>query len=204
MRILSISLLLASASLAVAAVVTPHDASACTCGPVGSGEMVDRVDVILVGRFVSSTGLVEGLGVRETLLVERYLKGSGPETIDVYDSPSTCGVMLGANPDERWLVFATLGDTGVLQTGKCHGTIVLDPPDPYTDEAARGAGLRELETVLGTPGVLVAPSALPDGGQGNLPTNSLSPWLVPLLAAGAAAGVAGLALLAAQGSRARP
>jgi len=172
----------------------PEEAHACTCDWPGVQAAVDRVDLVVVARFVSSTGLVEGLGLRETIQVERYLKGSGPEMIDVYDSPSTCGVMLGSSPGERWLVLASLDDSGVPHTGKCHGTTRLDPPDPYTDEVARATFLSEVETVLGAPGALTGPGAFPDGGGGNQPTHATGLWIIPLLVAAGATGAAGVFL----------
>ena len=165
MRMLPTTALLAGALVIAGAMRAPEEAHACTCDWPGVQAAVDRVDLVVVARFVSSTGLVEGLGLRETIQVERYLKGSGPEMIDVYDSPSTCGVMLGSSPGERWLVLASLDDSGVPHTGKCHGTTRLDPPDPYTDEVARATFLSEVETVLGAQVPSRAPGRSPMGEE---------------------------------------
>jgi hypothetical protein len=209
MRILAISALLAIPSIVAATLVAPQEVHACICDPAGSQELAGRIDLVVVARFVSREASIDPAvtpsGLKVTLEVERYLKGSGPEVIDVYDSPTSCGVGLGSPVGGRWLVFAYSDDTGALRTDKCTGTIRIEPMDVrFTSEDDLAEHLRAFETMFGAPGALVSPGAFPDGGGGNQPAHATGLWIVPLLAAGAAAGAAGLLLLTAGRRRARP
>jgi len=201
MRTLGASALVATALLAATAVAAPGRAHACSCAWPGVSAAVDREDLVVVGRVVfsewPSADIPPPRSVKVTIEVERYLKGSGPEAIDVYDAASTCGVMQGSSPGERWLVLATLDDTGAYHTSLCDGTTRIDPPSAgFTDESDLAAYLREFETVFGIPGALAGPQALPPGGGGSYHTAAPGLWVIPLLmAASAAAGAAGLALL---------
>ena len=199
MRILAISALLAIPSIVAATLVAPHEVHACICDPVGSQELAGRTDLVVVARFVSREASIDPavtpLGVKVTIEVERYLKGSGPEVIDVYDSPTSCGVNLGSPAGGRWLVFAYSNDAGALRTDKCAGTIRIDPMDVgFMSEADLAAHLREFEAVFGAPGALTGPEAAPAGGGGGYSTGVSGLWLF-LMASGAAAGAAGLTLL---------
>ncbi len=95
-RIVGLALALAATTLVASAVVSPHVAYAC------SGRIVDPTEVgpnkIASGRITNiayeeqhPTNALQAIPLTVTFEVDRYLKGSGPRTIEFVDGISAYG-----------------------------------------------------------------------------------------------------------------
>lgn len=120
----------------LASSVTP--AHACYCAlsperlaePEALGPLVTEAGAIVIGTVAEvhpGNFLPEMTGdVDAVVSVERYLKGSGPERIEVDDpaSDSDCGFISEASVDQRYLLVLTLSGEG-YKTHVCAGNAIL-------------------------------------------------------------------------------
>ncbi len=140
----------------VAAVLLPFGALpayACSCVPLTAQEKVNGADVVAAGKVIR---LVEGRPPGDpdaVFLAQRYLKGSGPEEIDVDDPLGTgdCGFLDDGSLGEPYVMFLT-GQNSPYETSLCHGSIRLAGED-YDQRF-----LAEVVAITG-PGSLPLPSS---------------------------------------------
>ena len=198
--------LLLGCLLAVAGVVAPAPASACSCAGGTTAEFFARVDAVFTG-FLSSRSVDRPPGslgsssdpALHVFAVETVLKGSPHERQGVVspESGASCGLELaGEGP---FAVFATrdatLGDTpfttlaeGQYAAFLCGGTAELTP--------ALETELRALAAPE------EAPEAAPLPGAAGTELPASGPGTIQLLVAGVALG--GMALLLGRWWRHRP
>ena len=140
----------------VAALVLPLGAPpayACSCAFRTAPEFVSYADVIVTGKVIR---LVEGQPPGDpdaVFLAQRYLKGSGPEEIDVDDPLGTgdCGFLDDGSLGEPYVMFLT-GQNSPYETNLCTGSIRLAGED-YDQRF-----LAEVVAITG-PGSLPLPSS---------------------------------------------
>jgi hypothetical protein len=111
----------------VSAVVLPATSSASCIGPLTAKQYEKRADVIFIGVALegpTSTGI-------QRFRVERYLKGTGPETARVSTGVEarsdgtgmTTSVSVDVSEGERWQIYArSRPGSEVLETNQCDGS----------------------------------------------------------------------------------
>ena len=126
-------LVLGAFVLLTAGWVTAPAASACSCAPATTAELVERADVVFTGTLVSREVLPAAPGVWSSeapavhvFAVETYLKGTAAARQPVVsaDSSASCGLDLSG--DGPFLVHATRTPDGQLTAGLCGGTALAD------------------------------------------------------------------------------
>ncbi len=142
------------------ALVLPATSSASCIGPLTTKQFEQRADVIFIGvalEGATSTGI-------QRFRVERYLKGTGPETAAVStgvearsDGPGmTTSVSVDVSAGERWQIYArTRSRSDVLETNLCDGSAKLastgggaGTPTPDQPAATAGSGDDRTKAVL--------------------------------------------------------
>lgn len=135
---------------AVLALALPAPSFASCIGPLTAKQYEKRANVIFVGVALEGptpTGV-------QRFRVDRYLKGTGPETVAVATgvvarsdgTGSTTSVSVNVSAGERWQIYATKSaKTDVLETSLCAGSGKLaftghagDLPNPPAPIAATG------------------------------------------------------------------
>lgn len=104
-------------------------AFACDCALSGPAESAERADAVFAGRVVGERDIAGAEPRGETVYtfaVDGVAKGEVGPSIDVIAGGDSdmCGTAF--TPDHRWLVFAGAED-GVLRSGLCSGSFVLEP-----------------------------------------------------------------------------
>jgi hypothetical protein len=101
--------------------------AACTCIPYATADHAERAGVIVVGKITDVFNAEPGGNpdLDAQMSVERYLKGSGPERIQIDDGRGggDCGFISEQDVGRRYLMF--LGGDSNRFTGICSGNIVL-------------------------------------------------------------------------------
>ncbi len=144
-------------------------AYACDCDPGPAPVRVDNAHVVAIGKVVALTE--RDIDVDAVVLVQRYLKGSGPTEITVDDpAVGNCGFLDEASLGLTYLQFLN-GDASPFQTSICDGSTHL---------AGQTYQQQLLEEVVAITGPGSAPS---DEGENSVP------WLPIALAAGGAAAL---------------
>ena len=145
---------------AVLALVLPATSSASCIGPLTTKQFEQRADVVFIGvalEGATSTGI-------QRFRVERYVKGTGPETAAVSTGVEarsdgtgmTTSVSVDVGAGERWQIYArNRPGSDVLETNLCDGSVKLSStgggeatPIPDSPAAAASAGEDRTKTVL--------------------------------------------------------
>ena len=145
---------------AVLALALPGLSYASCIGPLTGKQLERRADVIFIGVALegpTETGL-------QRFRVDRYLKGTGPETAPVATgvvrrpdgSGSITSVSVDVKAGERWQIYATKrSGSGVLQTSECDGSGKLaftgpsaGTPTPDLPAASVGTGDGHMKEII--------------------------------------------------------
>ncbi|MCV0402354.1 MAG: hypothetical protein K5924_01455 [Chloroflexi bacterium] len=122
--------LLLVVALAIGVLIIPTSrAVACSCAMTGPAEAAEWSDAVFAGHVVGERRIAADAFHGDTVYtfaVEGVAKGNVGARIDVVagGDGAMCGMAFGR--EQRWLVFASL-DEGVLHSGLCSGSIVLEP-----------------------------------------------------------------------------
>lgn len=185
-------LVLLATALAVGPLwVTASPARACSCAHSDTARFVANADVIVITSDAVHGATPAPPGRPVTVTVAEYLKGSGPGTLRIFDSPTSCGVVYP--PSREFLLFLSRDDNGDLRTHLCAGSIPLDD-ERTANPAFVAERIEEVRDVLA--GQQVSPTARPDGGDGAFPATGTGPdgnasfdWAL-VIGAAAAGGMA--------------
>lgn len=128
--------------------------AACSCVPPPEGMSqqefhVSRASIIVVGTIEDLIAFESSKVIDEkaVISVDRYLKGSGPDRIDIgHPGDTSCAFFRASMKGSRYVIFAS--SVGGLSTGSCSGNIGLGGPNDNSlaaIEAITGPGQEPTE-----------------------------------------------------------
>ena len=183
--------------------VIARPAYACSCAFVSLEERVASMDSIVIGAVRE---LNEGSsGYDLTVEIDKYLTGSGPDTITVRAGSlggATCSAFDFDAVGETYLLFLSRDDEGRFVTSSCVGSGAIEDRNRDSVESI----IEQIRLlVAGGPAPAESPTVspvegLPPAGSGGDLLEQSDAWLF-LGIAGAGLGVAGLGVLLRHGTR---
>jgi hypothetical protein len=123
--------------------------------------MKDAAEVVFVGTVFSTGAGTNGLW-RYTFRVEELFAGPSTKEIDIYSSIGCCACGMSFRVGERYLVDGWRRKDGLISTGFCDKTRLLDTSDPLLTELRAVRDGKKPDSLFGTLKRVLGPGDVPE------------------------------------------